>query len=183
MKHPRSLGPRLRLGVLAALVAATPAMAQQGQEDVPADAQALEALEALDDVEPATGDAATHRLPSLPRLVQRAFEYDAELSRQRFELDAIRQEGPMARSQLLPQVTASGGYLWQDSTNVQTVGDEDLGIPGTRPDEFDETFWRLTLQQPLFSLERWRGLDRADSQVSAAELDLAMVERDLSLQV
>lgn len=152
-------------------------------EDVPADPRALEALEALDEVAPEASGPAAAGLPSLPGLVRRAFEHDAQLSRQRFELEATREERPMARSQLLPQVTASGGYLWQDSTNVQTVGDEDLGIPGTRPGEFDETFWRLSLQQPLFSLERWRGMERAAAQIGQSELDLALLEQDLSLQV
>lgn len=122
-------------------------------------------------------------LPSLPELFQHALEHDAELSNQRYMLEASEQEVPIARSQLLPQVSAAGGYLWQDSTNVQTVGDEDLGQPATRPDEFDEMYWRFTIQQPLFSLERWRGLDLADSEVDAARLDLALIERDLALQV
>lgn len=167
--------------VLVATLGTSGAVLAQG-EDVPADPQALEALEALEEVAPdASGDAAG--LPSLPGLVGRAFDHDSELSRQRFELEATREERPMARSQLLPQVTASGGYLWQDSTNVQTVGDEDLGIPGTRPGQFDETFWSLDLQQPLFSLERWRGMERADAQIDLAELELALLEQDLSLQV
>ncbi|WP_404471177.1 TolC family outer membrane protein [Vreelandella venusta] len=123
-------------------------------------------------------------LPSLPGLFARALENDADLTRQRFELAATREEVPMARSQLLPQVTASGSYLWQDSTNIQTSPD-DFGLdqPAQRPGEIDETVWQVQLQQPLFSLERWRGVNVADEQVSAAELQLALVERDLALQV
>jgi len=154
-------------------------------EEVPAEPQALEALEALEEVAPeANGAAAPAGLPSLSGLVRRAFEHDAQLSRQRFELEATREERPMARSQLLPQVTASGGYLWQDSTNVQT-DPEGFGLdqPAQRPGEFDETFWRLSVQQPLFSLERWRGMERATAQVGQSELELALLEQDLSLQV
>lgn len=148
--------------------------------DVPANAQALAEYQALEAAEQPT---AARQLPSLPELFMRALENDAELSSQRFEVEATREEIAMARSQLLPQVSATGGYLWQDSTNIQTVGEEDLGQPATRPGEIDEKYWQLQLQQPLFSLERWRGMDVADAQVSAAELQLAVVEQDLALQV
>ncbi|MBR9903771.1 MAG: TolC family outer membrane protein [Gammaproteobacteria bacterium] len=123
-------------------------------------------------------------LPSLPELFARALENDADLLRQRYELEATREEIPMARSQLMPQVSATGSYLWQDSTNIQTSPD-DFGLDqrAQRPGEIDETLWQLQLQQPLFSLERWRGVGVANAQVSAAVLQLAVVERDLALQV
>ncbi|SEO11996.1 outer membrane protein [Vreelandella aquamarina] len=161
---------------LAIMLASHPLCAQQ---DVPADASAMAELTALE--QPAT---AASELPSLPELFARALEHDAELSSQRFEYEATQEEIAMARSQLLPQVTASGTYLWQDSTNIQTSPD-DFGLDqeATRPGEINETVWQVQLQQPLFSLERWRGVDVANAQVSAAELQLALVERDLALQV
>tara|TARA_R110000796_G_scaffold88981_1_gene192383 strand:- start:20330 stop:21823 length:1494 start_codon:yes stop_codon:yes gene_type:complete len=163
---------------LAVMLASQPLLAQQ---DVPADAQAIAEYEALEATEQS---AAARQLPSLPELFVRALENDAELSRQRYELEATREEIALARSQLLPQVSATGGYLWQDSTNTQTSPD-DFGLDQqtTRPGEIDEQYWQLQLQQPLFSLERWRGMDVADAQVSAAELELAVVEQDLALQV
>lgn len=166
---------------LAIILASQPLYAQQerAQQDVPADAQALAEYAALNEVAPSVG-----QLPSLPELFTRALENDAELSRQRFELEATREERPMARSQLLPQISATGGYLWQDSTNIQTSPD-DFGLdqPAQRPGEIDESYWQLQLQQPLFSLERWRGMAVANAQISAAELQLAVVEQDLALQV
>jgi len=149
------------------------------QQDMPAGGTAMEELAAL---EQATRSPAA--LPSLPALFGRALEHDADLSRQRYELEATREEIPMARSQLLPQVSATGGYLWQDSTNIQTSPD-DFGLdqPAQRPGEIEENYWQVQLRQPLFSLERWRGMDVADAQVNAAELQLAVVERDLALQV
>lgn len=150
-----------------------------GETDIAPDQKALSDLGALE-----TYDREAVRLPSLPALFAQALEHDADLSRQRYELSATREEVPMARSQLLPQVTASGSYLWQDSTNVQTSPD-DFGLDqqAQRPGEIDETIWQLQLQQPLFSLESWRGVDVANAQVSAAELQLAVVERDLALQI
>lgn len=123
-------------------------------------------------------------LPRLERLFARALDHDAELKRQRFELEATREEGPIARARLLPEVSASGGYLWQDSTNVQTDPDGfGLDQPASRPATFDEDYWRVELKQSLFSLERWRNLDVADAQISAAEATLAVAERDLALKV
>jgi len=126
----------------------------------------------------------TAALPSLTGLFLKALDHDAELSQRRLELQAMKQEQPMARSRLLPSVSATGGYLWQDSTNIQTEPD-DFGLDQTtrRPGEIEETYWRLEVTQPLFSLERWRGLDKADAQVAAAGLDVALIERDLALAV
>ena len=180
--RPHRRGARAAAVALSLLLSVPPASAlAQQAEDVPAGEQAMAELSAVQEIET---NRVAGSLPSLPRLFERALQHDAELSRQRYELQATEQEVPMARSQLLPQVTASGDYLWQDSTNIQT-SPEDFGLdqPARRPGEIDETFWELQLQQPLFSLERWRGMQRAESQVGAAELDLALVERDLALQV
>lgn len=161
---------------LAFMLNTAPSMAQN---DVPAGDEALAELAAIDE----NRTFGARQLPSLPALFTLALENDAELARQRFELEATREERPMARSQLLPQVSATGGYLWQDSTNIQTVEEIDQFGNTQRPGEIDEQYWQLQLQQPLFSLERWRNLDVADAQISAAELQLAVVERDLALQV
>lgn len=162
-----------------ALAIALASSASFAQQDVPADESALQELAALEDAE-----APTRRLPSLANLFAQALENDAELTRQRYELEATREEKPMARSQLLPQISASGGYLWQDSTNIQTSpGEFNSERVASRPGEFDDQYWQVQLQQPLFSLERWRGLEVADAQISAAEIQLALVERDLALSV
>ncbi|MCP1314112.1 MULTISPECIES: TolC family outer membrane protein [unclassified Halomonas] len=168
---------RQAVALMLGLTVLTPVHAQPSEPM--ADTDAMQALAALDE-----RPAEAPTLPSLPALFARALEHDAQLSRQRFELAATQEEVPMARSQLLPQVSASGSYLWQDSTNIQTSPD-DFGLdqPAQRPGEISENVWGVQLQQPLFSLERWRGVDVATAQVSAAELQLAVVERDLALQV
>lgn len=169
--------PRFTLSALAIAVTLFSQFALT-QEDVPADQQALTELDALTDSE-----TTSQSLPSLTDLFSRALRHDADLSRQRYELDATREEVPMARSQLLPQISASGGYLWQDSTNTQTVDPIDQFGNTARPAEIDEGYYQVQLQQPLFSLERWRQMGVASAQVSAAELELAVVEQQLALQV
>ncbi|MCG6658034.1 TolC family outer membrane protein [Halomonas campisalis] len=170
--------------LLLSVALAVPGHAEtSGQEaDIPAGEQAMAELAALGE---SSGAESARALPSLPRLFQRSLEYDADLSRQRFEVEATREEVPLARSQLLPQVTASGGYLWQDSTNIQTELDPDVPPEqqNVRPGEINEHHWQVQVQQPLFSLERWRGMDRARAQVSVSELQLAVAESDLALQV
>lgn len=170
--------PVMRLTAIV-IVTGTVAQPLYAQQDAPAGQDAIQALASLDRSAPTQVE-----LPSLPELFARALENDAALSRQRFELAATREEIPMSRSQLLPQISATGGYLWQDSTNIQTSPD-DFGLdqPAQRPGEIEENYWQVQLQQPLFSMERWRGVDVANAQVSAAELQLAVVERDLALQV
>ncbi len=190
-----SPAPLARAVALAGLLASTPLYAQSAPEqaaagpsaaqdapaDVKADADAMAELEALELAEERAAEAV---LPSLPGLFARALEHDAKLAEQRYELEATREEKPIARSQLLPQLSASGGYLWQDSTNVQTDPDGfGLDQPASRPGEFTEDYWRVQLSQSLFSLERWRKLGVADAQIDAAELTLATAERDLALSV
>lgn len=165
-----------RLTLAFAWCLAAPAVAD---DDVPVDDRAMAELAALDDtLVPARA------LPSLPHLFEQALRHDSALSSQRYALEAVHQEVPLARSQLLPQVSANAGYLYQDSTNIQTDPDGvDLDQVARRPGEIDENYWQLQLQQPLFSLERWRGIDRARAQVGVAELQLALAERDLALDV
>lgn len=171
---------RMTLTPLAFAMAMTSPAYAQNVQSVFASKEALDELSELNE----TSLAEQRGLPSLLVLFSRARDHDAELARYRYESEATAEERPIAHSQLLPQISASGGYLWQDSTNVQT-DPEGFGLdqPATRPGEFDEHYWRLQLQQPLFSLERWRDLDIADAQISVAELQLAVMERDLALSV
>lgn len=137
----------------------------------------------------APGDA----LPSLPRLFALALQNDADLASQRFEAEAAAQQVPMAQAGLRPQVQASAGYTYQQSDNYYTDNpdyrpDDDLGGASDdyearyRGTTRDQT-WQVQLSQPLFSLERWRKVGKAEAQSAVAELEVAVAERDLALQV
>lgn len=131
-------------------------------------------------------ELASAGLPSLPELFALALEHDAGLSRQRYEFEATQQEIDKAWAGLRPQVDASYTYSYQDSTNIYTENPENYAsdLYEERVDgEIDENIWRVQLTQPLFSLERWRQVDKAEAQTSAAELQLAVAERDLALEV
>lgn len=137
--------------------------------------------------------AAPRGLPSLPGLFQQALEHDARLASQRYQAEATGQNVPMARAGLKPQVTASAGYLYQQSDNYYTDNpdydpDNELSRVG---DDYEARYkgvsrdrtWQVQLSQPLFSLERWRRVGKARAQASAAELQVAVAERDLALAV
>ncbi|MGE4533528.1 TolC family protein [Halomonas sp.] len=172
-----------------ALAVALSAQAQEpGAQQPPA---GDEALSALAELEAAAEQSAQRPLPQLPLLVERAMQNDVDLSRQRYELQASEREIDKAWAQLKPQLSASASYQYQqgdnyytdnpsyDPSNERVDPDNEARYEGTTRD----TLWQVSLSQPLFSLERWRGVDRAEQQVDAAELDLALVERDLALSV
>ena len=131
-------------------------------------------------------------LPSLPRLFALALQNDADLTSQRFEAEAAAQDVPMAQAALKPQIQASAGYVYQESDNYYTDNpsynpDNELGgnddyearYQGTTRDQT----WQVQLSQSLFSLERWRKVGKAEAQSDAAELKVAVGERDLALKV
>lgn len=130
-------------------------------------------------------------LPSLPGLFQRALEHDADLSQQRYQLEATRQDVPKAQAGLLPQIDASASYTYQESDNYYTDNPSyDPANERVNP-EYEARYqgrtkdkvWQVQLTQPLFSVERWRQVDKAEAQSDAAELKLAVGERDLALKV
>ncbi|MCD6008517.1 TolC family protein [Halomonas sp. IOP_31] len=142
---------------------------------------------------PAPGDARSEALPSLPRLFALALENDADLASQRYDAEATAQQVPMAQAGLKPQISASAGYAYQKSDNYYTDNpaynpDNELSGAG---DDYEARYqgitrdqtWQVQLTQPLFSLERWRKVDKAEAQSDAAQLEVAVAERDLALQV
>lgn len=130
-------------------------------------------------------------LPSLPGLFEQALRHDADLSQQRYQLEATRQDIPKAQAGLLPQLEASASYNYQESENYYTDNPSyDPGSERVNPDyearyqgRTKDTVWQVQLTQPLFSVERWRQVDKAEAQVEASEFKLAVGERDLALKV
>lgn len=125
-------------------------------------------------------------LPSLAHLFSLALINDSDLARQRYESQATQQEVPLARSGLKPHISASTSYFYQSADNIYTDN------PNRYRDEVyedrvsgvaNDTVWQIQLVQPLFSLERWRLVDKALAQADAADLRVAVAERNLALQV
>ncbi len=125
-------------------------------------------------------------LPPLSQLVALALSYDSGLQSQRLDSQSVAQEVPMAQAGLRPRLDATAAYRYTDADNIYTDN------PGDYPDEvYDDrvsgktrdTSWELRMTQPLFSLERWRRVGKAQAQMDAATLQVAVAERDLAVKV
>lgn len=136
------------------------------------------------DVARASTDAGA--LPSMSELIALALDNDAGLAARRLDGESVEQEVPMARSRLLPRLEASASYRYTDADNIYTDNPKDY------PDEvYDDrisgrtrdTSWQVRLTQPLFDLERWRQLGKAQAQADAATLEVAVAQRDLAVTV
>ncbi|MGO1626928.1 MAG: hypothetical protein ACTHXI_07505, partial [Halomonadaceae bacterium] len=93
--HKARKAPLTLAVALAGLMASAPLYAQTAApatDDVKAGEQAMAEFSAL---EQATGERAPATLPSLPGLFAKALDNDADLSRQRYELEATREEVPI----------------------------------------------------------------------------------------
>ncbi|WP_233440354.1 TolC family outer membrane protein [Modicisalibacter coralii] len=132
-------------------------------------------------------------LPSLPRLFELALSNDAKLASQRYNAEATQQNVPMTQAGLKPQVSASASYLYQHSDNYYTDNPEynpDNELSNVS-DDYEARYqgvtrdktWQVQVTQPLFSLERWRKVGKAEAQSDAATLKVAVGERDLALDV
>lgn len=120
---------------------------------------------------------------------QRALERDQQFNAARFAHQAALQDTPLARSALLPQISASFalGCQRQDQTTRT-----DNGVPTERPAECAELFgadtsrtdnFNASLNQALFSREAFLNLRRAKRSQLRAELALADAEQELLLRV
>ncbi|MDQ7729492.1 TolC family protein [Halomonas sp. SpR8] len=141
-------------------------------------------------------DNATNSLPSLPRMFDRALEYNAALASQRLQAEARGLEVPLAWSRLQPQVDLSFQRGYSGSDNIYTGGDISSCVnnPETGEliggEEFErrcqgestDTIGQISLSQPLFSIERFRQVEKANRQSDTAQLQLAVSERNLALQ-
>ncbi|WP_353980579.1 TolC family protein [Salinicola endophyticus] len=136
-------------------------------------------------------------LPSLPQLFAHALEHEASLTSQRLRAQAEGLEVPLAWARFKPQIDASLSRSYTRSRNIYTDGnvqscidDPETGVPAAG-EAFErrcqgiatDTDRRLSLSQPLFSMERVRQLQKANRQRDAAWLQVETHERDLALQV
>lgn len=107
---------------------------------------------------------------NLSTVYQRAREYDAEFQAAEFDLEAARQNVPLARAAFLPRVSigAELGYT--------TLADDGLG-------PFEETGLALTLSQSLYNRSDSKSLDQAQIRVQQAEAQYAASGQALILRV
>ena len=105
---------------------------------------------------------------------------DPQLAAAQASLEAARMNTPIARSQLLPQVNASGGLNWQD-----VEGERSLSGGGSA--SLDDSYWSrrlgLGLVQPIYRRDRLKQLEQAKTTVEQAESQYTAIEQNLIFRV
>jgi len=91
-------------------------------------------------------------------------------------LDAARESKPIARSQLLPNISLSGDltYLNRDIRNSPD---------GSSNNDFTRRDAGFNVTQPLYRRDRYLQLGQADSQIAQADADYVSALQDLSARV
>lgn len=120
---------------------------------------------------------------------QRALQNDPVIREAEANRLATLENKPQARAVLLPQLTASGALDRLDTertgTTLQRVDpndpNSDLVAVGTTTtgDGIKSTQYQIRLTQTLFRWDRWVGLQRADKQVTQAEIEFKGAQQDL----
>lgn len=104
---------------------------------------------------------------------QLALERDPIYAASGHARQAGQERVPQARAALLPYVSAQAGADIDDTRRARTLGD-------SHSDRHAE--WSLALVQPLFNLPAWNTLQRADFEVSQADIAHRIAYQDLLLR-
>ena len=109
-----------------------------------------------------------------------ASENDASIRASRAATDARRERIPQARSQLLPNVSASASRFRNslDST-VPGFG----GVPFNSHQTYNSGNRALTLRQPIYRPFQWADYRQAKAQVEQAEAELERDEQSLAVRL
>lgn len=102
-----------------------------------------------------------------------AVKSDAQLAIAKASRDAALEARPLAKSGLLPNLSASGSVNYQDSVISGPGNDVDFASGGAA----------VAVSQSLYRRDRWLRLDQADQQVASAEADYIGAEQGLVLRV
>lgn len=116
----------------------------------------------------------------LQELAELAMQNDATLAVAKARNDAAQDVRPLARSQLLPQLSINGSVGRQEVTNS---GTSFFGAKYERDYDFKRTQYGLSLVQPLFRLDAIQNYRQAESQINEANSVLARSKLDLLQKV
>lgn len=124
------------------------------------------------------------RAESLIEVFQLAQRNDPAIREAEANMLAIMQGSPRARAGLLPQLDANANWNRTQADGTQAFN---FGAVNTPPFNFtndtDAWGWSLDFRQPLFDMDQWRQLKRADRQGAQAEVDYQAAMQDLSVRV
>lgn len=118
-----------------------------------------------------SGSAAFAR--DLLEVWQLALSRDPIYAASGYSRDADQERLPQARAKLLPYVTAGANASVDNTRRARTLSDSATDRRAA---------WSLSLVQPLFDLPAWRTVQRADFQVSQADVTYRLAYQDLILR-
>jgi len=112
----------------------------------------------------------------LQQLYEQASQHDPQILAARANRDAGKEAEPLARANLLPNVSASGNlnYTNQDIKKSLSV---------TGEDDFSSNSLALNVTQPLFRRDRTVALEQAREQVKQADANYLFAEQDLMVRL
>lgn len=122
------------------------------------------------------------------QVLQAAMNHDSEYRAARYTLEGEREEIRLALSQLLPTLNFGAGYAYEDSDNIYTDKDGGYWSEANKDQarysgQIEDNYWRFNLRQPIFDRSRSQNLNRAKSQVTAAEHRYEQVKQQLVFRV
>jgi outer membrane protein len=122
--------------------------------------------------------SATAPAADLVEVYQLAGDNDPVLRAARANRDATRENEPLARSQLLPEIGLSGdvNYLYQDVKDSPNAA-------GSFSDDFSTQAAAVQVIQPLYRKDRLVQLEQARDQSEQADVDYLGAQQDLILRV
>lgn len=103
------------------------------------------------------------------------------------EAEALRlaamESKPQARAGLLPQVSLTASETDQGQDGLSSQFGQSGFIDTLIDSDADQTFYRLSVRQPLFRWDQWLNLRQADKIVAQAEIDFEAVRQELIVRV
>lgn len=112
-----------------------------------------------------------------------AQQNDPQLQQAEATRNATIQNKGIARSGLLPQLSADAQYQKQNGNGEQSqFGVTEFQTFTTTTDQTDKS-WSIGLTQPLFRWDRWVSLSQADIQAAQAEVTFDIAKQDLIVRV
>lgn len=113
---------------------------------------------------------------------QAAAQHDPELRAAYLNLKAEQQEGPIAFSRLLPSISFTAGYSYEDSKNYFTENPTNTPDPRSEG-KIHEHHWGVNLDQPLFNWGAVKAYQAAQQGTQAAQVRYTRSEQELILRV
>lgn len=116
---------------------------------------------------------------NLLELYQQVKQHDATLAAAKARHRAIYQGRPIARSEMLPQVSATAEWRHHDD-NYEDVPAATQSI--YKDSAYQQKSYRLELDQTLYNREQWLAYQQSKKEISQADATYRLVEQDLLLR-